>query len=96
MKTALSLLAALLLAAAASAQVSYERLRHAEAEPANWLTYSGSYAGQRYSPLAEITPAKVVSLFDHRITLPPLPLLTAEASIVVAASTFTVLAVAIG
>jgi alcohol dehydrogenase (cytochrome c) len=62
MKTVLSLLAVLLLAAAASAQVSYERLRHAEAEPANWLTYSGSYAGQRYSPLAEITPANVSGL----------------------------------
>jgi alcohol dehydrogenase (cytochrome c) len=44
------------------AQVSDARLRAARAEPANWLTYSGDLGGQRYSPLAEITPANVRSL----------------------------------
>jgi hypothetical protein len=42
-------------ASAADAQVSYERIRDAVREPENWLTYSGSYAGWRYSrtmPLA--------------------------------------------
>src|SRR5687768_18065235 len=33
----------------AAAQVSNDRLRNAAAEPHNWLTYSGSYSGQRYS-----------------------------------------------
>ena len=32
-----------------SAQVSFERLRDASAEPENWLTYSGDYFSQRYS-----------------------------------------------
>ena len=39
-----------------SAQVSYERLAAAAREPQNWLTYSGSYASQRYSVLEQITP----------------------------------------
>jgi alcohol dehydrogenase (cytochrome c) len=44
------------------AQVSDARLRGARNEPANWLTYSGDLGGQRYSPLAAITPANVGSL----------------------------------
>jgi alcohol dehydrogenase (cytochrome c) len=56
------LMLGLLAPAGASAQVSYDRLRHAEAEPGNWLTYSGSYAGHRYSPLAELTPKSVAGL----------------------------------
>ena len=35
-------------------QVSYERLVRASEEPHNWLTYSGSYSSERYSPLKEI------------------------------------------
>ena len=31
-------------------------------ESSNWLTYSGSPMGQRYSPLAEVTPANVQNL----------------------------------
>jgi alcohol dehydrogenase (cytochrome c) len=45
-----------------SAQVSYDRLLHAGNEPRNWLTYSGGYMSQRYSPLDQITPANVKSL----------------------------------
>ncbi|PWU01937.1 MAG: PQQ-dependent dehydrogenase, methanol/ethanol family [Terriglobia bacterium] len=41
------------------AQVSYDRLRQAEQEPGNWLTYSGNYSAQRYSRLAQITTANV-------------------------------------
>jgi len=41
------------------AQVSPERIRNADREPGNWLTYSGAYNGQRYSPLAEITAGNV-------------------------------------
>ncbi len=40
-------------------QVSYDRLRQADAEPGNWLTYSGSYSAQRYSRLNQITAANV-------------------------------------
>jgi len=44
------------------AQVPFERIRDAANEPGNWLTYSGNYAGQRNSPLAEITSANVANL----------------------------------
>lgn len=36
--------------------VTSERLRAAESDPANWLTYSGQYNGQRYSRLASVNP----------------------------------------
>jgi alcohol dehydrogenase (cytochrome c) len=45
-----------------SAQVAYDRLLRAADEPQNWLTYSGSYASQRHSRLAQITPANVGTL----------------------------------
>jgi alcohol dehydrogenase (cytochrome c) len=45
-----------------SAQVPYERLRDAASEPRNWLTYSGSYRSQRYSPLAQINRSNVKHL----------------------------------
>jgi alcohol dehydrogenase (cytochrome c) len=38
----------------AAREVTYERIRRAAAEPANWLTYSGNYQGHRHSPLTEI------------------------------------------
>jgi alcohol dehydrogenase (cytochrome c) len=44
------------------AQVSTDRIARANREPQNWLTYSGSYASHRYSPLTQITPANVSSL----------------------------------
>ncbi|MGE3176509.1 MAG: pyrroloquinoline quinone-dependent dehydrogenase [Vicinamibacterales bacterium] len=44
------------------AQVSTDRLVRAASEPRNWLTYSGSYLGQRHSQLREITPANVGNL----------------------------------
>ena len=37
-----------------SAQVTYERLLHADREPRNWMTYAGSYKSWRYSPLDQI------------------------------------------
>ena len=40
-----------------NAQVPYERIVKAAAEPGNWLTYSGNYQAHRYSPLREITAA---------------------------------------
>ena len=44
------------------AQVSFDRLREVAGEPQNWLTYSGSYFSQRYSPLNQITPDNVGNL----------------------------------
>ena len=56
---------ALLLFLAASAfasDVPYERIRQADREPRNWLTYSGNYNGQRYSALGQITRDNVAGL----------------------------------
>jgi alcohol dehydrogenase (cytochrome c) len=44
------------------AQVSSDRLLHTSSEPQNWLTYSGSYMSQRYSPLQQISLANVKNL----------------------------------
>lgn len=46
----------------AHAQVSWERLQNAQREPQNWLMYSGSNFGQRYSTLTEVTPTNVKDL----------------------------------
>ena len=43
-------------------QITPERIRNAETEPQNWLTYSGNYQGHRYSPLAEINTTNVAQL----------------------------------
>ncbi len=45
-----------------NAQVGYERILKASAEPGNWLTYSGNYAAHRFTPLDQITPANVAAL----------------------------------
>jgi alcohol dehydrogenase (cytochrome c) len=45
-----------------SAQVTPQRLQHASTEPQNWLTYSGTYDGQRFSALDQITSANVSQL----------------------------------
>jgi alcohol dehydrogenase (cytochrome c) len=66
--TLLRALAALLAAVVCGAgavlagQVSPDRLVRAADEPHNWLTYSGAYNGQRYSPLTQITAANVQDL----------------------------------
>jgi alcohol dehydrogenase (cytochrome c) len=44
------------------AQVTHDRLLNAAKEPQNWLTYSGGFAGQRYSTLSQITPENVKDL----------------------------------
>lgn len=44
------------------AQVTFDRIVKANQEPQNWLTYSGSLNGQRFSPLNQITPANVGNL----------------------------------
>src|SRR5580692_8982273 len=45
-----------------SQDVTFDRILHARDEPQNWLTYSGTVLGQRYSPLAQITPANLKKL----------------------------------
>jgi alcohol dehydrogenase (cytochrome c) len=44
------------------AQVPYDRILRADAEPQNWLTYNGTYNSQRYSTLNQVTPANVATL----------------------------------
>ncbi len=46
----------------ACAQVTFERLLNSSSEPQNWLTYSGDYAGTRFSPLDRVNTANVHSL----------------------------------
>ncbi len=50
---------ALLVPPPALAQVPYSRLVNADAEPQNWLTYSGNYASHRFSALDEINASNV-------------------------------------
>jgi len=56
------LLLALLIPFAARAQVTPERLQHANDEPQNWLTYSGGYTSQRHSLLKQVDTANVKNL----------------------------------
>src|SRR5438874_12008950 len=44
------------------AQVTFERLLNSAKEPQNWLTYSGDYAGRRFSPLDQINPGNARTL----------------------------------
>ena len=44
------------------AQVSFERIRQADSEPGNWLSYSGNYHAHRHSLLNQLTPANVAGL----------------------------------
>lgn len=46
----------------ASPQVSYDRLLKAQQEPANWLSYSGSYASHRFGRLPQINRRNVKQL----------------------------------
>jgi alcohol dehydrogenase (cytochrome c) len=44
------------------AQVTFDRLLHANQEPQNWLTYSGTYASDRYSLLTQVERNNVKNL----------------------------------
>jgi alcohol dehydrogenase (cytochrome c) len=44
------------------AQVTYDRMLHADREPQNWLTYGGDYASHRYSQLSQINKENVSAL----------------------------------
>ena len=43
-------------------QVTFERLLNSSKEPQNWLTYSGNYAGQRFSTLDQVNTTTAPSL----------------------------------
>ena len=45
--------------APATGNVDYERILDARSEPQNWLTYYGTYDGQRYSDLDQINKENV-------------------------------------
>jgi PQQ-dependent dehydrogenase (methanol/ethanol family) len=47
---------------ASDLNVSFDRLRNAEREPHNWLTYWGDYQGRHYSHLRSITPTNIGQL----------------------------------
>jgi quinohemoprotein ethanol dehydrogenase len=49
-------------AAAPAANVTTQRLLHADSEPSQWMTYGGDYNEQRYSRLTKITPDNVKKL----------------------------------
>jgi alcohol dehydrogenase (cytochrome c) len=51
-----------LLISSLQAQVTYDRLLHADREPQNWLTYSGGYASNRYSALTQINRQNIKNL----------------------------------
>ena len=46
----------------ALAEVPFSRIATPDSEPGNWLTYSRSLNGQRYSPLKEIDAGNVKDL----------------------------------
>ena len=50
------------MAAHARGPVTFDRILHTDREPENWLTYSGTVLGYRYSPLAQITPENVKNI----------------------------------
>jgi alcohol dehydrogenase (cytochrome c) len=54
--------ALIMTAAPLRAQVTFDRMVNAGKEPQNWLTYSGTYMSQRYSPLTQITPQNVKNM----------------------------------
>ncbi len=57
-----AVLAVVLSAGAASAQVSFEQLLDAGQDPDNWYMYSGTYMSQRYSTLTQIDSGNVGDL----------------------------------
>ena len=57
-----SIVCAFIAAGAMYGQLTYDRLLKSDAEPQNWLTYSGSYNGWRYSKLDQINRQNVKNL----------------------------------
>ena len=48
--------------APATSDVNFERIKNARSEPENWLTYYGTYDGQRFSSLDQINKETVKKL----------------------------------
>jgi alcohol dehydrogenase (cytochrome c) len=61
-KVGLALALVVVCAPLLAAQVTFERILASDQEPHNWLTYSGSLNGQRFSTLTQITPDNVKDL----------------------------------
>jgi alcohol dehydrogenase (cytochrome c) len=57
-----AVLVVLLAAVSLRAQVSFDRVLHADREPQNWLSYSATPLNQRYSGLTQITNTNVRNL----------------------------------
>ena len=60
MRVATTILALTVTVCAQAAE--YDRIKNADAEPQNWLTYNGTYKSQRYSELKQITRRNVKHL----------------------------------
>ena len=56
------LAALLLMGVSLEAQVSFDRLLRSDGEPQNWLMYSGTFKGHRYTELKQITSENVHNL----------------------------------
>ena len=54
--------ALLFVSASLQGQITYNRMLHADKEPQNWFTYSGSYSSRRYSELTQIDRNNVKKL----------------------------------
>jgi PQQ-dependent dehydrogenase (methanol/ethanol family) len=66
-----------------SGGLSSARLRNAQAEPQNWLTYWGDYQGHHFSSLGQITPVNVSRLqAQWSVQMPPGPTLEATPLVV--------------
>ena len=63
--------------------VPYERILHAQSEPQNWLTYSGSYFSQQYSSLKQINRQNVSSMKIAWMYQPSRPVANLESSPIV-------------
>src|SRR5262245_13576329 len=62
---------ALIVSSGVHGQVTSSRLANAIAEPGQWLTYSGSYRSERFSPLTQISVDTVATLRPVWIYQPP-------------------------
>lgn len=61
-RRAICVVALLIAGSGLAAQITSDRLLHAADEPQNWLTYSGTYSGARYSALGQIDASNVRDL----------------------------------
>src|SRR5215831_1528983 len=57
-----SLLLAAMAVSLGAQNVTFDRLLNPDREPQNWLSYSRTINGDRYSPLTQVTPANVKNL----------------------------------